>query len=263
LPERDDLITIAKTVVGSLESLRLPAGGFREASLEHPAQSNPHMHLLEACLAWEEIDEDSIWTQRADEIVGLCLTRFIDANGALHEFFTEDWALQLGTYGRIVEPGHQFEWAWLLERWGRLRGDQTARQAARRLFEIGTVHGIDPARGVAVHALLDDFSVHEPMARLWPQTERIKVALILAQGADTPEQATRYFDEAALGIQGLEKYLATPIPGLWRDKLKPDGVFIEEPAPASSFYHIVCAIAELHDRLPDHFAIAPGAIAGH
>jgi mannose/cellobiose epimerase-like protein (N-acyl-D-glucosamine 2-epimerase family) len=53
---------------------------------------------------------------------------------------------------------------------------------------------------------------------------------------------------AAEGAEGLLQYLRTPVPGLWRDKLKPDGAFVEEAAPASSFYHIVCAIAEM-DRV--------------
>ncbi|PTT76204.1 mannose-6-phosphate isomerase, partial [Pseudomonas sp. HMWF010] len=43
----------------------------------------------------------------------------------------------------------------------------------------------------------------------------------------------------------LLAYLDTPTPGLWRDKLTPEGAFIEEPAPASSLYHIVAAIQEL------------------
>ena len=30
-----------------------------------------------------------------------------------------------------------------------------------------------------------------------------------------------------------------------RDKLRADGTFVDEAAPASSFYHIVCAILEL------------------
>jgi mannose-6-phosphate isomerase len=38
------------------------------------------------------------------------------------------------------------------------------------------------------------------------------------------------------------------VPGPWRDKPKPDGAFVEETPPASSFYHIVCAIAEM-DRV--------------
>jgi mannose/cellobiose epimerase-like protein (N-acyl-D-glucosamine 2-epimerase family) len=34
-------------------------------------------------------------------------------------------------------------------------------------------------------------------------------------------------------------------PGLWRDKQGPDGAFVEEPASASSLYHIIAAVSEL------------------
>jgi mannose/cellobiose epimerase-like protein (N-acyl-D-glucosamine 2-epimerase family) len=34
-------------------------------------------------------------------------------------------------------------------------------------------------------------------------------------------------------------------PGLWRDRRGADGQFIDEPSPASSFYHIVLALSEL------------------
>lgn len=237
LPGRDDLKATARTLVAALDTRRLPAGGYREADPKHPIQSNPHMHLLEACLAWAEQDDAPVWNALADEIVGLALAKFIDAGGALHEFFTEDWRFEPGVDGRIVEPGHQFEWAWLLARWARLRGRDDAHRAALRLFEVGK-SGVD-RRGVATQQLLDDGSVHDDVARLWPQTERIKAALILGDR-----------EEAARGIEGLNLYLNTPIRGLWWDKLKPDGAFIDEPAPASSFYHIICAIAELAGTPP-------------
>ncbi|WP_372707290.1 sugar phosphate nucleotidyltransferase, partial [Brevundimonas sp.] len=38
----------------ALAVLRTPAGGWRETG-EHPYQANAHMHLLEACMAWEAI----------------------------------------------------------------------------------------------------------------------------------------------------------------------------------------------------------------
>lgn len=232
LPERPELKDEARALLGALHGWRLPEGGFREPPAVYDRQSNPHMHLFEACLAWAEIDDDPIWAATADEIATLSMRSFIDGNGALHEFFAPEWTFAAGVDGRIVEPGHQFEWAWLLERWARLRAREDAHQAAIRMFAAGR-RGVDK-RGVATQQMLDDGSVYDDVARLWPQTERIKAAIILAD----PEEAVR-------GVAGLLLYLQTPIAGLWWDKLKPDGIFIQEPSPASSFYHIACSIDEL------------------
>lgn len=246
--DRPDLRSVARRLAEALEVLRLPGGGYIEASPDQPYQSNPHMHLFEACLAWEPRDPLGPWTAMADDIAGRALSRYIDANGALHEYFAADWSPAEGVAGRIVEPGHQFEWAWLLERWSRLRRRPDAHTAARRLYEIGAAHGVDPVRGVAFDQLLDDFSAYQPMARLWPQTERLKAALILAEGAGSAGSA--YLDDAANAVDGLFKYLDVDIGGLWRDKMNPDGSFVDEPAPASSFYHIVCAAEELRRLVP-------------
>ena len=214
---------------------RHPSGGFREAA-GHPFQSNPHMHLLEATMAWSELTGRARWGEVADRIAELCLTRFIDGEtGALREIFDAHWRPAPGEPGRIVEPGHQFEWAWLLKRWSAARGHAGAEAAARRLLEIGASFGVDPARGVAFNALDDRFAPLDPIARLWPQTERIKAALALGAAAG----------EVAAACQGLQLYLDVRPKGLWRDRLTPEGSFVDEPAPASSFYHIVCALNEL------------------
>ena len=52
-------------------------------------------------------------------------------------------------------------------------------------------------------------------------------------------------DEAIAAYRGLVKYFDVPQRGAWRDKLKPDGSWIDEPAPGSSLYHISCALIEL------------------
>ena len=44
---------------------------------------------------------------------------------------------------------------------------------------------------------------------------------------------------------GLARYLEVPANGAWRDKLGEDGRFVDEPAPASSFYHLMLATLEL------------------
>jgi mannose-6-phosphate isomerase len=36
-----------------------------------------------------------------------------------------------------------------------------------------------------------------------------------------------------------------PVQGLWRDRLLPDGTFVDEPAPGSSLYHIISAVSAL------------------
>ncbi len=246
-PDRTDLPAVARDLLAKIETEFHHDGvAFREASAAHPFQSNPHMHLFEASLAWSETDADPVWPAMADRLAELCLSRFIDAKtGALREFFDADWRPAAGVDGRIVEPGHQFEWAWLLQRWGVLRKRPDACAAARRLFEIGSTYGVDAERGVAFNALLDDFSPHDLSARLWPQTERIKAAVLLGASETDPGRRQRYRDEAAAGVKGLLTYFDTPVVGLWRDKLQSDGTFVQEPAPASSFYHIICAIAEL------------------
>lgn len=235
---------LALEVRTTLEATRKhPQGGFYlTAPPTAPLGSNEHMHLLEACLAWTEMGGDPSWRALADEIGDLALSKFIHAeSGQIREFFDLDWSPAPGLDGRICEPGHQFEWGWLLLRWGKLASRQDAIVAALRMIDAGETHGIDGARGAAINALLDDFSPHDNGARLWPQTERIKAAVLAAGLTGEP----KYWAMAAAGAEGLLTYLRTPVPGLWRDKYQPDETFVEEPAPASSFYHIALAIAEL------------------
>jgi mannose-6-phosphate isomerase len=247
-PDRTDVKTTARDLFERIaKARRHKAGGFAENS--DPAfLSNPHMHTLEAALAWCETEPGTIWDTLADEIVALCLDKFIDPQGGfLREAFDEQWRPHSGPKGHIVEPGHQFEWAWLLEQWGRKRGDVRACAAARKMYEVGLL-GVDRERNAAMDEMSDRLVVTRSTARLWPQTERLKAALILSETAQGETRAG-YFDEALSAAHGLLAYLRTPLPGLWRDKLMPDGTFVEEPAPASSLYHIICAIASLKQAL--------------
>ncbi|WP_150526402.1 AGE family epimerase/isomerase [Roseibium sediminis] len=244
---REDALSRAHTMMDYLQdSLAHPEIGFREDNPDRlPLCSNPHMHLFEAMLALEAVEPDARWTDVADMIGELALTRFIDpVSGGLREFFDHDWSPMPGEKGRIMEPGHQFEWSWLLARWGTSRKEPIALHAARRLYQIGRTHGIDRDRQVAIMSLYDDFSVHDPLARLWGQTEWIKAACALACLSFGVEQSA-YQEDIVSACEALEEYYADVPAGLWYDKFQADGTFKQEPAPASSFYHIVCAISEL------------------
>ncbi|HYE46159.1 MAG TPA: AGE family epimerase/isomerase [Caulobacter sp.] len=216
------------------------AGGWREAG-PRPFQANAHMHLLEACLAWRMAGADPRWARTADRIAQLALDRFVDPTGGfIREAFDADWNPAPGAEGRIVEPGHQFEWLWLLRQWSAGKHDIAA--VARGLYACGA-SGIDPWRGVACDELDADLHPVRSSARLWPQTERIRAALALAEIDTAQDDALR--DDAAAATRALLTYLDVEIAGLFRDRLDLTGRFREEPAPASSLYHIAGAVEAL------------------
>lgn len=230
---RRDLPALAGQLLAALDQLRHGAGGFRE-TYGHPFQSNAQMHLFEAALAWMEAGGGAEWRALADELADLALARFIDPHGGfLREMFDAQWRPALGEDGRRVEPGHQFEWAYLLDRWSALTGRPEGTFAARRLHEIG-LRGVHPTNGVAVEAIADDFTIVESRARLWGQTERLRASVVFGNPA-----------EQAAAAAAVRRFLEAASPGLWREHMRPDGAFVDEPAPASSFYHLIGAIAEL------------------
>ncbi len=219
--------------------LKRPGPGYDSGLPERlPLLANPHMHLLEAALAWRELGSSPLWAELVDELKALALSRLIDArSGALIERFGEDWRPLPGIEGQLVEPGHLFEWAWLLQRCG----DAAAHAAAVRLIGVAEQHGV--RGGVAINALLSDFSLHDAEARLWPQTERLKAN---ARLAITQPQCWKAAVESG---EALLRYLALVPAGLWFDRLTLAGTFVAEPSPASSLYHIVAACLELQSAL--------------
>lgn len=226
---------------------RHAAGGFTEGEIADPRlrRQNPHMHMLEATLALAEASGRPQFRAAAEAIATLAATRFMDpGTGALLEYFTDDLKPAPGIDGQIVEPGHCFEWAWLFERLGR-NGWEGAVQIGNRLTAFARTHGIDSRRNVTINEVLLNGSCHDGRARLWPQTERIKAAAIRHRRLGKGDEAA----EAISALAGLEQYYAVPTPGLWRDKLNPDGSWLDELAPASSLYHIACAYLEVNGSL--------------
>ena len=71
-------------------------------------------------------------------------------------------------------------------------------------------------------------------ARLWSQIERLHAGL-----------AVGGWDEALKAAAVIRRFLDVPTPGLWRDRLSPDGTFVDEPAPSSTLYHLISAARAL------------------
>ena len=229
------------------ETWSLSGGGFGETIPPRPPlKANPHMHLFEAAQAWMEISDAEEWRILASEIADLCLKHFIaPSTGALHEFFDLDWRIDSDTEIDVVEPGHQAEWAWLLIRWFRATGDCRYLEAARRLFSIAETAGVHRSRGRLVNELDAQLKYKTTLMRLWPQTERIKAITIFIEehesAADCIDLEMR-LDEA---VASLMDYFAHPIAGAWWVHLDDADTPVQEPARASSLYHIMGAASEL------------------
>jgi len=119
------------------------AGGYAEAdSARLPRRQNPHMHLFEAFLALYEVTCDPVFMARADAIHALLEQRFVSAAGALREYFDESWQPAQGAAGEIVEPGHHFEWVWLLYQHARLAARPVS-PLAEQLFVFACKYGLD------------------------------------------------------------------------------------------------------------------------
>ena len=240
--KRDDLFKEAHRLTDLIEvKWRHPKGGFLNGDVDPGRRlQNPHMHMLEAFNALHACSGEARWKTLAEEMAGLSRKHFIDrVSGALLEYFTDDLLTLPGVDGRLVEPGHCFEWTWLFERLAEENPEWV--DLSDRLTDFARRFGIDASRGVAINEVQTDGAMHDPTARLWPQTERLKAALARRRRTNSPEES----DEAARAYSGLKLYLATPTPGTWRDKLQSNGAWVDEPSPASSFYHITCALSEL------------------
>lgn len=215
--------------------------GLKEAG-DYPFQSNAHMHLLEACLAWEEQTTDARWEQWSDRVIDLAMNHMIDAKGGfIREYYDAKWRPAAGEDGRLVEPGHQFEWAWLMARYATKRDRPDVLAMAHRLYDFG-IKGITLRNEVVIDALSDDGQALTSRARFWPQTEWLKASLILARLSNDGLR-TRLLADARRAAAAISLYL-TPS-GLWMDKRLSGGKFINEAAPASSFYHLMTAYLEL------------------
>jgi len=230
-------------------------GGYRESLPLHlPRRSNPHMHLLEAALAWYDVTGERAFLHRANALGELFARHFFDAEtGTLGEYFDEALVRLGPPAGDSVEPGHMFEWSWLLHRLAAC-GGRDMRHEARILHRWALAHGLSRADSNradterTIEAVLGDgaalFAIDEAnrsggavrrTRRAWPQTELIKS--LLANGE--PEVAGR----AALVF--LDSYLATKVPGLWIDQFDEDGNARSDVVPASTLYHIVVAFEDL------------------
>ncbi|WP_448662045.1 AGE family epimerase/isomerase [Sphingomonas sp. CJ20] len=213
-----------------------PAGGYAEQwpADALPRRQNPHMHLLEAFLALQAGGACGDFTPHIAAMLALFDRRFFSAeDDVLSEYYDADWTPL--NPRRTFEPGHHFEWAWLLARHAAMTG--TAMDARiERLVRSG-LRGID-ARGRIVDAMGPDAPA-AASCRLWPAMEAAK-ALNTPQG-----RAVRQGGIGAVLAAAWPAFFASATPGGWIDRVDAQGGALVDHMPASSLYHICTALDDL------------------
>jgi mannose/cellobiose epimerase-like protein (N-acyl-D-glucosamine 2-epimerase family) len=222
--------------------LRSPNGGLHEGlppSL--PRRQNPQMHMFESMIALFDATHENVFQNRAGDFFALFLANLYDKQTRLlGEYFEEDWS-------RIepvsVEPGHLAEWVWLLKGFERITGCPTTRprgellQSALRYREAATGLLIDEGDAAG--------NIRRGTRRLWPQTEIAKAWIAQAEGGEAGAA-----DQARAALARLERhYLNHPVAGGWYDQFDSDGKSLVATIPASSFYHVLCAVTEAEQVL--------------
>jgi mannose/cellobiose epimerase-like protein (N-acyl-D-glucosamine 2-epimerase family) len=249
--KKEEYRDAAFRLVNYLESeRRSPNGGYSEILSDKVCyQSNPHMHLFEAVLFWLRIDSDPLWKKMATEIFELCRDKFMNNDaGAVCERFDSDWSPEKESGKFVWEPGHQYEWAWLLLQFEELTGEPT-RPIAEKLFQRTERFGINPTTGFVYDEVWSDHTVKSKTSRFWPQGERIKAAVELGLKTNSIEKEL-YGKAADQGFDSLFKYFEGVMPGLWTDKILESGEATKANAKASSLYHIVNALSEYATKRP-------------
>lgn len=247
-------LAVAERSVSHLRAeMASPAGrGFvSRAGTAGRHEQNPHMHLFEAATFLAAFTGRASFRALADELFALAETTLFDAaTGILPEHFDAQW--RPAADGR-VEPGHHYEWVWLLHRYALLASQPRAYDMADRLFAFAQRHGHDHATGLVLDAVDAKGRPVETDLRIWPNTELLKAQIAL-QERHGPAPG---FDDAALAetVQRIREHFLTARlhgpaaslrPGWWIDHvhagdLRPKS----DHVPASTLYHIFFAFTEL------------------
>ena len=220
-------------------------GGFVEeftpgiAAIRLPRRQNPHMHLLEAALALHAATAEKNWLRRARALVDLFKQRFVDPDtGAVIEYFGADWSVA-GEDGRLREPGHQFEWVWLLSEYCRASGDDSVKPYAERLFAFGSRFGLDSTDHAVFDGIGADGALTTDTKLLWPQTEYIKACAARAEWFS--DDGARADIGRHLGL--IAQNFMRP-DGNWHNQLARDGSPLAPVTPARVLYHLFLCVAE-------------------
>lgn len=252
---RDHALATARFIDGHMR--RGVETGFTEAldgagkPADTPRRHESHMHLLEALLFAADIWPDPLFRTLADEVVGLFLSSFYNVKtNTLSEYFANDLRplADPAKEAIICEPGHYYEWIWLLKKHARMVGTpQSVDPVCLAMLDWANTHGWDAQYGGIYDELDDTARVVADTKRLWPFTEALKAnALMLDALKGTARDAAK--DHMAVMTRLFrDKYMQER--GFWTEWLNRDLTPAVDYMPATTPYHVYFGIMEARSIL--------------
>lgn len=189
------------------------------SSLDAGPLQNPLMHLAEAFLATLDVRKDADTLAALDNLAEAMQRRFVDIE---HGVMLEK---PLDAVDNWSEPGHQFEWFYLLESSAHLRGTPL-HGSLTTAFAHAQAQGVDQTTS-AVAAMLDvDGSVKDGTQRIWAQAEYLR-ALTLRPGSEAL---------LARQLNALQQHFLHPTG--WNECLDSQGKISRSDMPSTTPYHL-------------------------
>ena len=200
--------------------------GLYEATLDQDWSSlgsgplqNPLMHLAEAFLATLSVREDPTVQSALLALTDGMQQHFIEP---VHNVMLEK---PRGAVDNWFEPGHQFEWLFLLASSPLLRGT-ALHGSLDRAFGFAEQVGVDPQTGAVCGMLAPDGTLRDGTQRIWAQAEYLRALTLRPEGAERVQRQL-------LALQ--QRFLYT---GGWYECRDGQGNVSREDMPSTTPYHL-------------------------
>jgi mannose-6-phosphate isomerase len=234
---------LSDTATGALwESDLMARQGPRPQDLR---AQNPHMHMIETYLQCFEMTGNTVWADRAKRLLQIGQTYFIEPDtGGVREFICWDLAPLATDTGRRCEPGHQYEWSWLVLRYRDLTGDCGFDDLARKMSDFAAAFGVRSTgvlAGAPLSAVDIDGNLIDGTHLLWPLTEAGKFHAINYRLTQDD-----HHKQSLAAIAGLifDKFFAPDASPSWVNQLDENGKVIWEAGLTRVLYHMALFITE-------------------
>ncbi len=230
--------------------LMLPQGWGAQAAtrewslLDTALEQNPHMHLLEAYLSLHAASGDPAYLRDAQRMVAVYTERLRSFDGAKVLEHFDVRGEPLADKGRLIQPGHLYEWYWLLNEYADSAGLVLYSTSSTPLIAWADKYGVDDLHGGIYFQVDVDGQTVSDRKRIWPVTECIKAYATLARHTGDPAAYTQLSHWIAFitstyftGAGGWHEFV--------RRDLTPDSDYM----PSSTPYHVAMAALEVERLL--------------